>query len=110
MWCLAPAHCALAATHPIGGTLQVRSTPEQGTTFTVSLPLYRNVCTHMLKQDGPTDVVLRGAEDLLVQQGIAQKGDMIVVTWGAPMGKVGGTNALRIVKVGEFTHRADSAR
>jgi pyruvate kinase len=35
---------------------------------------------------------------------------MIVVTWGAPMGKVGGTNALRIVKVGEFTHRADSAR
>ena len=45
----------------------------------------------------------RNAEDLLVQKGIAQKGDMIVVTWGAPMGQVGGTNALRIVKVGEFT-------
>jgi pyruvate kinase len=74
------------------------------------LALYRNVCTHQLTQDAPTDVVLRAAEDLLVKQGIAQKGDMIVVTWGAPMGKVGGTNALRIVKVGEFTHRADSAR
>ena len=74
------------------------------------LALYRNVCTHQLMQDAPTDVVLRNAEDLLVKQGIAQKGDMIVVTWGAPMGKVGGTNALRIVKVGEFTHRADSAR
>ena len=74
------------------------------------LALYRNVCTYQLMQDAPTDVVLRAAEDLLVKQGIAQKGDMIVVTWGAPMGKVGGTNALRIVKVGEFTHRADSAR
>jgi pyruvate kinase len=70
--------------------------------------LYRNVRTFQLGQDGPTDVVLRAAEDLLVEQGIAAKGDMIVVTWGAPMGKVGGTNALRIVKVGEFTHRADS--
>ena len=74
------------------------------------LALYRNVKTYQLMQDAPTDVVLRGAEDLLVKQGIAQKGDMIVVTWGAPMGKVGGTNALRIVKVGEFTHRADSGR
>jgi len=65
--------------------------------------LYRNVRSFQLNQDGQTDVVLRAAEDLLVQQGIAKKGDMIVVTWGAPMGKVGGTNALRIVKVGEFT-------
>ncbi|AKU23742.1 pyruvate kinase [Massilia sp. NR 4-1] len=72
--------------------------------------LYRNVCTFQLTQDAPTDVVLRSAEDLLVKQGIAEKGDMIVVTWGAPMGKVGGTNALRIVKVGEFTHRAETAR
>jgi len=70
--------------------------------------LYRNVRAYQLMQDAPTDVVLRGAEDLLVQQGIAKKGDMIVVTWGAPMGKVGGTNALRIVKVGEFTHRAET--
>ena len=27
---------------------------------------------------------------------------MIVVTWGEPMGQVGGTNALKIVRVGEF--------
>ena len=27
--------------HQLGGSLQVRSAPEQGTTFTVSLPLYR---------------------------------------------------------------------
>jgi signal transduction histidine kinase len=27
--------------HQLGGQLQVRSQPDQGTTFTVSLPLYR---------------------------------------------------------------------
>jgi pyruvate kinase len=34
---------------------------------------------------------------------VVKKGDTIVVTWGSPMGQVGGTNALRIVKVGEFS-------
>ena len=28
-------------------------------------------------------------------------GDTIVVTWGSPMGEAGGTNALKIVRVGE---------
>jgi len=37
-----------------------------------------------------------------VANGTAKKGDLIVVTWGEPMGQVGGTNALKIVKVGEF--------
>jgi len=34
---------------------------------------------------------------------VVKKGDLIVVTWGSPMGQAGATNALRIVKVGEFS-------
>ena len=65
--------------------------------------LYRNVRAHYLLQQGTSREVLKQAEDLLVEHGIAKKGDMIVVTWGEPMGQVGGTNALKIVKVGEFS-------
>ncbi|MNL87473.1 pyruvate kinase [compost metagenome] len=57
---------------------------------------------YQLAQGAESAVVLKQAEDLLVEYGIVKKGDMIVVTWGEPMGKVGGTNALKIVKVGEF--------
>jgi pyruvate kinase len=31
---------------------------------------------------------------------LVDKGDMIVVTWGEPMGQVGGTNALKITQIG----------
>jgi pyruvate kinase len=76
-------------------------TPSVTTQRKVSI--YRNVRAHYLLQQGTSREVLKQAEDLLVQYGIAKKGDMIVVTWGEPMGQVGGTNALKIVKVGEFS-------
>ncbi|MDB5824829.1 MAG: pyk [Herminiimonas sp.] len=63
--------------------------------------LYRNVTTMELVQSPDREQVLKAAEDLLLAKGIVRKGDMIVVTWGEPMGQVGGTNALKIMKVGE---------
>jgi len=45
--------------------------------------------------------VLRKAEELLIKEGMVSPGDTIVVTWGSPMGEAGGTNALKIVRVGE---------
>jgi pyruvate kinase len=42
------------------------------------------------------------AEDLLVRNGIVEKGDDIVLTVGEPMGKSGGTNAIKIVRVGDL--------
>ena len=63
---------------------------------------YRNVHGYHLTQHGDSAAVLKQAEDLMVAKGIVKKGDMIVVTWGEPMGQVGGTNALKIVRVGEF--------
>ena len=64
--------------------------------------LYRNVTTLELQQTSKdSSAVLKAAQDLLLEKGYVQKGDMIVVTWGEPMGEVGGTNALKIMKVGD---------
>ena len=45
--------------------------------------------------------MLHAACDLLVARGQVQNGDLIVVTIGEPMGKSGGTNTMKIVRVGE---------
>ena len=47
------------------------------------------------------ETVLREVERLLLAKGLARNGDMIVITWGEPMGQVGGTNALKITRIGE---------
>jgi len=64
--------------------------------------LYRNVTTFELAHSNDREAVLKAAQDLLLAKGVVQKGDMIVVTWGEPMGQVGGTNALKIMKIGEY--------
>ena len=63
--------------------------------------LYRNVRPFELEQSTDTEAVLKNAQDLLLAKGVVDKGDMIVLTWGEPMGQAGGTNALKIMKVGE---------
>ncbi|MEP6941377.1 MAG: pyruvate kinase [Betaproteobacteria bacterium] len=65
------------------------------------MALYRNVRPLFLEQGTDRDAVLQGAEDLLLAKGQVAKGDLIVLTIGEPMGKSGGTNALKIVRVGE---------
>jgi pyruvate kinase len=68
------------------------------------MALYRNVVPLFLEQSTDRDEVLQAAEDLLLAKGAAMPGDMIVLTIGEPMGKSGGTNTMKIVRVGE--HRA----
>ncbi|WP_151445491.1 pyruvate kinase [Lacisediminimonas profundi] len=63
--------------------------------------LYRNVTAMELSQAAPSEEVLKAAQDLLLAKGLVARGDMIVVTWGEPMGQSGGTNALKIMKVGD---------
>lgn len=75
-------------------------TPSQATQRKAAL--YRNVHTLELAQSSDRDEVLKAAENLLVSKGFVQKGDLIVLTWGEPMGQVGGTNALKIMKIGEY--------
>ncbi|MDB5775172.1 MAG: pykA [Herbaspirillum sp.] len=64
--------------------------------------LYRNVRTYELKQSANREQILKDVQDLLLGQGIVQKGDLIVLTWGEPFGQTGGTNSMKIMKIGEY--------
>jgi pyruvate kinase len=68
------------------------------------MSLYRNVQSFYLEQSTDRDEVLRAAEELLLTRGEVQRGDLVVMTIGEPMGKAGGTNTMKIVRVGN--HRA----
>ena len=45
--------------------------------------------------------LLAEAEKVLVDLGAVKEGDLIVLTIGEPIGKPGGTNTMKIVRVGE---------
>ena len=68
------------------------------------MALYRNVYTLFLEQSTDRDEVLIAAEDALLRDGHVQRGELIVLTIGEPMGKSGGTNTMKIVRVGEHRH------
>ena len=74
-------------------------TPSRTTQRKASL--YRNVHTLELAHSIDREAVLKAAEELLLAKGLVKKDDMIVMTWGEPMGQVGGTNALKITKIGD---------
>ena len=45
--------------------------------------------------------LLEEAENVLLRSGLVGKGDLIVLTIGEPIGKAGGTNTMKIVRVDE---------
>lgn len=45
--------------------------------------------------------ILRLTEDELLRRGAVRNGDLMVMTIGEPVGKTGGTNTMKIVRVGE---------
>ncbi len=64
--------------------------------------LFRDVYPLMVKYIGhDREELLAEAEAVLVKNGVVKKGDLIVLTIGEPIGKAGGTNTMKIVKVGE---------
>jgi len=67
--------------------------------------LFRDTYPLMVKYIGhDREALLEEAENVLVKNGVVQKGDLIVLTIGEPIGKAGGTNTMKIVKVGEHRH------
>jgi pyruvate kinase len=64
--------------------------------------LFRDVFPLMVKYVGhDREELLREAEKALVDNHVVRHGDLIVLTIGEPIGKSGGTNTMKIVKVGE---------
>jgi pyruvate kinase len=75
-------------------------TPEPAT-YT-KLALFRDTQTFLMaQQSGDRDVLLKEAEAVLLAQGVVAEGDLIIITIGEPIGKTGGTNTLKIVRIGE---------
>jgi len=72
------------------------------TTTRYRCALFRDVYPLMVKYIGhDREELLAEAESVLVKNDVVQAGDLIVLTIGEPIGKAGGTNTMKIVKVGE---------
>jgi pyruvate kinase len=62
--------------------------------------LYRNVRPLLMPNFSDRDEALKRAELLLVEKGVLKPGDTYAITCGEPMGYPGGTNMLKVCRVG----------
>ena len=75
-------------------------TPEVGTLTKTSL--MRDVRPFTLAYEGhDREKLMSSAEQVLLDNGVASVGDIVVITMGEPIGQSGGTNTMKIVKLGE---------
>jgi pyruvate kinase len=64
------------------------------------MALYRNVTPLLMPTYADRDEALARAEALLVDRGVLKPGDTYAITCGEPMGYPGGTNMLKVCRVG----------
>jgi len=64
------------------------------------MAIYRNVTPLLMPNFDDRDTALTHAEQLLVESGVLKPGDTYGITCGEPMGYPGGTNMLKVVRVG----------
>jgi pyruvate kinase len=64
------------------------------------MALYRNVRPILMAKFEDRDTALAAAETLLVERGVLKPGDTYAITCGEPMGYPGGTNMLKVCRVG----------
>jgi pyruvate kinase len=64
------------------------------------MTLYRNVRPLLMPTFSDRDEALAKAESILVERGVLKSGDNYAITCGEPMGHPGGTNMLKVCKVG----------
>jgi pyruvate kinase len=69
------------------------------------LTLYRGIFPFPIQQEGKTkDEILLEMEEVLLRENVVNVDDLVILTFGEPIGHPGGTNTMKIVKIGE--HRA----
>jgi pyruvate kinase len=64
------------------------------------MALYRNVTPLLMPNFSDRDSALAAAEKILVERGVLKPGDTYAITCGEPMGYPGGTNMLKVCRVG----------
>ncbi|MBI3347150.1 MAG: pyruvate kinase [Burkholderiales bacterium] len=64
------------------------------------MALYRNVRPILMPKFEDRDMALAAAEKILVERGVLMPGDTYAITCGEPMGYPGGTNMLKVCRVG----------
>jgi pyruvate kinase len=64
------------------------------------MALYRNVRPLLMPNFSDRDAALTAAEKILVERGVLKPGDTYAITCGEPMGYPGGTNMLKVCRVG----------
>ncbi len=64
------------------------------------MALYRNVRPILMPSHQDRDTALQEAEKLLIGLGVLKTGDTYAITCGEPMGHPGGTNMLKVCRVG----------
>jgi pyruvate kinase len=64
------------------------------------MALYRNVRPILMPSYTDRDLALQAAEKLLCERGVLMPGDTYAITCGEPMGYPGGTNMLKVCRVG----------
>ena len=75
-------------------------TPEESTRR--RLCLYREVHPLAMQyESSDREAALQRAESILLEAGVVSRGDLVVITIGEPIGKAGGTNSMKIVRVGD---------
>lgn len=66
------------------------------------LTLHRGVYPFPIEQGNKNrDEILHEMEQVLLQQKMVTSGDLVLLTFGEPIGSPGGTNTLKVVKIGE---------
>jgi len=65
------------------------------------LTLHRGVYPYPISQENKSnDEVLQEMEQVLLRQKVVNQGDLVLLTFGEPIGSPGGTNTLKIIKIG----------
>ena len=67
------------------------------------LTLHRGVYPYPIEHENKNrDEILHEMQQVLLQQKVVDIGDLVLLTFGEPIGSLGGTNTMKIIKVGEY--------